>query len=280
MTEITLKKNQNVLLIDTSYYIFYRYFATLRWYSFQMPKDDSGIREVVKYDVLHENEEFLTAMIKHMTQELMTLRKKWKVPIENMLFCTDCPRNEIWRHSIYDGYKGSRTLASNFNGNIFPYFYKTFVEKNYQTIGCSKLEADDVVSIMAKSLSIENKIVIITNDNDYLQLKKDHIEIYNVQGKGKDICTRGKGCANIDLYMKICLGDSSDNISPVYPKLSAVTAEKLAEMTEEERIEQIRNKGGDDAVSRYNLNKRLISFECIPDEYITDFHSKFKILLE
>ena len=33
--EILCKKNTNFLLIDTSYYVFYRYFATLRWYKFQ-----------------------------------------------------------------------------------------------------------------------------------------------------------------------------------------------------------------------------------------------------
>ena len=44
-------------------------------------------------------------------------------------------------------------------------------EKNLNTANCDKLEADDVIYLTHKA--IKNKvdnIVIITNDNDYLQL--------------------------------------------------------------------------------------------------------------
>ena len=35
MNIINLNKNNNVILVDCSYYIFHRYFATYRWFSFQ-----------------------------------------------------------------------------------------------------------------------------------------------------------------------------------------------------------------------------------------------------
>jgi len=33
--ELTLDNNKNIVLIDTSYYTFYRYFATYRWFTFK-----------------------------------------------------------------------------------------------------------------------------------------------------------------------------------------------------------------------------------------------------
>lgn len=32
---LNLDYSKNIILIDSSYYVFYRYFATLRWFLFQ-----------------------------------------------------------------------------------------------------------------------------------------------------------------------------------------------------------------------------------------------------
>jgi hypothetical protein len=68
--ELILKKGENILLFDASYYVFYRYFATLRWYGFQISTDD-----VIDYDNLHNNEVFINAFTKHMNSEFVKLRK-------------------------------------------------------------------------------------------------------------------------------------------------------------------------------------------------------------
>ena len=38
MPNINLNRQSNILLIDTSYYIFYRYYATLKWYTYNNEK--------------------------------------------------------------------------------------------------------------------------------------------------------------------------------------------------------------------------------------------------
>ena len=35
MFDITLSKDKTLILIDASYYVFYRYFATSKWYNIQ-----------------------------------------------------------------------------------------------------------------------------------------------------------------------------------------------------------------------------------------------------
>lgn len=280
MTEILCKKDAPYLLIDTSYYVFYRYFATLRWFTFQQPKnEETGVSVPIDYDTLHENEEFIAAFKKHMKAEFIKLQKKWKVPFENIIFCNDCPRNEIWRCTLYPEYKGGRVLAAHFNRGIFPMFYEFLCIEGIRFVECNNLEADDMVWILSNmihsdNVSPESRIIIITNDNDYLQMKAPHIEIYNVQGKGTDLCTRSMGDPITDLYMKICTGDKSDNIPPICQKIGTVTAENFAKMTEDERNAWIDTKGAE-CRSQFELNKRLISFTEIPCEHITAVHNKY-----
>jgi 5'-3' exonuclease len=285
--KIQCKAHANYLLIDTSYYVFYRYFATLRWFTFQQPKDDeTGKPMPVDHDTLHESEGFITAFKKHTQAEFMKLRKKWKVPAENVIFCNDCPRSQIWRHQHYDGYKAGRVLASNFNKSIFPLFYQFLRDERIVSIESDGLEADDMVWIItqklrelgqsAQSAQSSSQIIIITNDNDYLQMKADGIEIYNVQGKGTDLCTRSMGDPMVDLYMKICTGDKSDNIPPICQKIGVATAEKFARMTPEEREQWIDAKGGE-CRRQFELNRRIISFSEIPTELIEAVHKKYNI---
>ena len=283
--EILCTKNANFLLIDTSYYVFYRYFATLRWFTFQQPKnEETGEAVPIDHENLHTNEEFITAFKKHIKSELIKLQKKWKVPTNNIIFCNDCSRCDIWRSSLYSNYKAGRVLATNFNKGIFPLFYNFLKTEGIHTIESNNLEADDIVWIISQLLhkeehSPESKLIIITNDNDYLQMKQPHIEIYNIQGKGTDLCTRSKGDPIIDLYMKICIGDNSDNIPPICTKLGAITAEKLARMTDDERNEWI-DKKGTECRTQFELNKRLISFTEIPSELIDNVYTKYKFIYQ
>jgi 5'-3' exonuclease len=249
-------------LFDTSYYVFYRYFATLRWYGFQSttPKD-------LDHSKLHENEEFIEAYKKHIQQDISKLQKKWDIEKNNIIFCADCARADIWRMDIFPDYKGLRKVASSFNGNIFNVFYKYIESENYNIISGKNLEADDVVYLITQRIISPNnnftkEIIIITNDNDYLQIKTTNIEIYNMMGK--NISTRTNSTPENDLLKKILIGDVSDNIINICPKMGEKTAQKLIAMQETEREEWIDSKG---CRKQYELNKTLIDFRNIPKQY-------------
>ena len=42
---ISFVKDKNIILIDSSYYVFHRYFATYRWFTFQ--KIDVAIDDII-----------------------------------------------------------------------------------------------------------------------------------------------------------------------------------------------------------------------------------------
>jgi 5'-3' exonuclease len=278
-TDLQCKNCANFLLIDTSYYIFYRYFATLRWFTFQQPKDESGSVVPIDYEGLHENEAFTDALKKHMKAEFVKLQKKWKVPSSNVIFCNDCPRADIWRMTDYSEYKAGRVLAGNFNKGVFPLIYDFLRSEGIWSVEYPGLEADDMAYIFTQKIHTqcpESRIIIITNDNDYLQMKAPHIELYNVQGKGTDLCTRSLGDPMVDLYMKICIGDKSDNIPPICAKMGTVTAEKLARMTAEERDAWIDAKGPE-CREQFEKNRRIISFAEIPQDLIDKVNEKYFI---
>lgn len=248
MFDITLSKNKTLILIDASYYVFYRFFATSKWYNIQKKE--------------YTEEEFNISFLKHLQSDIKKITKKWKTDINNIIFCLDCARTKIWRNDYYSEYKSTRVLNNNFNQNIFSVFYNYLKEKEIRTIYCDKLEADDVVYLTHISIKNEfNKITVITNDNDYLQLISDNTEIVNMQFK--NILTRTKLTTSKSiLIFKALLGDKSDNIPKIGTGINKETAIKMA--NDENMLKNWLDKHN--LNDKYEFNLKLISFEYIPQE--------------
>ena len=109
MNIITLTKNNNIVLIDCSYYVFHRYFATMIWYKFQ-----KNFPEII-IDKITENELFINAFYKHINNDMKKICKQWKTTINNIILCNDCLRCDIWRNDIYDKYKATRSQKPSCN---------------------------------------------------------------------------------------------------------------------------------------------------------------------
>lgn len=255
-----LSKNKPVILIDSSYYVFYRYFATMRWFTFQ--------KKTFDIDTITENEEFIQFFTKHVESDLQKICKKWKTSIENLIFCTDCQRCNIWRNDIFPEYKGSRVQNNNFNNKIFNIFSDFVTDKDIKKVWLERLEADDIVYLCLKKLKNKiSRIHIITNDNDYLQLASDNVTISNMQFK--DITLRGSKNPQVDLYFKTIFGDKSDNIQRISPTITKEKAQELSNLTEKEIMDwMIENN----LYEKFQFNLSLISFEYIPKSYIDEFN--------
>lgn len=273
MNQIKLLFDKPVVLIDTSYFVFYRYFSTLRWYRFKYPD--------VIVETIDTNEEFINFFKKHVFNDLKKLCNTWNTTLTNILFCCDCPRGDIWRNIHHDSYKGKRTVNESFNPNIFVKFFE-YIEENQENWGINiinvdYLEADDIVYMIKKKLKLQGwqkDMVIITNDNDYLQLLDEGIHIYNMNGKGNDISQRSCGDPKKDLLIKIIMGDKSDNILPIKTGIGIKTAMKLVELSHEEfEVYLDRNK----CRENFNNNKKMIDFNEIPSELHVKFNSLYEI---
>jgi len=263
--KIFLDNDKTVILIDASYYVFYRYFATMRWFSFQKKEFD--------IENIHEDKEFITSFIKHVDSDITKICKKWKTTKNNIILCSDCQRCNIWRNDLYKDYKGSRIQNTNFNGSIFNIFYDHINIYNIKKVFFERLEADDVIFLLYKQIKNHtNNITIISNDNDYLQLTDGNIQIVNMQFK--DITQRGNKDPLINLYYKAIYGDKSDNISKISSNITKDKAQQLSELNENELINWLeQNK----LLDKFNFNMNLINFNNIPNQYVDTFYEKYEI---
>ncbi len=274
MNTIYLNKN-NIILIDCSYYVFHRYFATYRWFSFQ--NIDVAVDDIIN------NEVYITAFYKHINNDIKKICKKWNTNKNNIIFCVDCQRTEIWRNDIYNTYKATRVQKNNFNKKIFSIFNDYIKTLDFKHISQDRLEGDDVIylsqKMIKKQLEIlkinDINIVIITNDNDFLQLVDKNVHIYNMQFK--ELLPRGYNDPKIDLLFKAIYGDKSDNISKIGTGITKEKALMLSNMQDIEREKYIKDNGYED---KFRLNMMLISFENIPNEYTEIFSNNNQMIFE
>lgn len=266
MANITFNSTKPIVLIDNSYYIFNRYFATIRW--FKQKNSDIDLNP----DTIIQNKEFMIAFIKHFDTDIKKIISKFKTIKDNIIFCIDCPRALIWRNSIYDKYKQTRIKKDNFNSDIFNIFEEYIISNNFKICKYDCLEADDIVYLIQKKLNNYNKIIIITNDNDYLQMYSSNVKIFNMQFK--DLSLKINYNPYTELLLKIIIGDKSDNIPKILNGLKKDTALNIALMNDNDRLNFLKSNN---IIDIFNLNKKLIDFNEIPENIIKNFYEYYNI---
>jgi len=270
---VRLDPNKPVMLIDTSYFIFYRYFAVFNWYKLAQ-------KTVLDVPTIMENSAFMDKFNKLFEDNMEKLRKKHNVPYTNIIFAKDCMRDHIWRYKYYTNYKKSREeRLTTFNGDIFKFCYNTLLprlENKFHVQSCEHnyAEADDVIAVFTRKIRNEHpstNIVIVTNDNDYLQLIQENVTLVNM--KNVDLKPRLAYEPDIYLRIKIIMGDKSDNIPSVFPKCGEKKAQLLAE--DFDLLEEKLSKSPEFR-ERFELNTLLIDTTKIPE----DIKSEIDALLE
>lgn len=188
---MNFREGTPVLLIDASYFVFYRYYATQRWFMFRSQRANPPTEPPAPSDP-----EFLEAFAKQARSEIGRLISAWKSCPENTVFCCDCSRGAIWRTAVFlensladmgmgmvvvtgeageaavageagdvaavmevpssAMYKGTRATPTNFYGDIFPHFYQLLrsgqLGAGLRRADGEQLEADDVVYGIVKTL--------------------------------------------------------------------------------------------------------------------------------
>lgn len=274
MDKICINCDEDTLLFDLSYFVFYRYYATVSWL-----KKNTG--ESVDVENIMTNTVFLEKYCKLFEKNICDIVKSSKVSWKNVFLVKDCFRDNIWRNDFYNYYKATRNdRTETFNKNIFIYTYNELLpalesKYGFKIINHPRLEADDVIAIIKESIRCKNShvnIYIITNDNDYIQLIDANTFIKNIQGK--EIKYRVGMLPDIYLKTKIIMGDKSDNIPCIMKKIGPKTAEKF--VANDDMFIKFCEKHPD-ALKQYNLNKLLIDFEKIPIEIKNDFKERLEI---
>jgi 5'-3' exonuclease len=275
-----------LLLIDLSYFIFYRYYAVYNWYKKQNQPAEAGVAgeagaeagAAAAAEVKPKNQSvmsdplFIEKYDKLFEQVVSTLVKKHEISWNNVYFAKDCSRDEIWRMSHYPAYKQSREeRLDTFDKMIFYHSIAILIpqlQKKYggcHILSIDHMEADDIVAVTKKYVrdrEPEREIIIVTNDNDYIQLIDDYTLIVNLQGY--DLKSRIRGTPAEYLKQKIILGDKADNIPSIAKKIGEKTSFKLS--NDDDALAALFKKNPD-AKKQFDLNTLLISFEQIPAKY-------------
>lgn len=259
----------NYILVDLSYFIFYRYFALIQWWKLAKPDDDMGVPI--------ENKEFVEKFRKTFKEKLIDIKKKLKLKDADtkLIGARDCSRENIWRNALFNSYKGTRDHDDVFMGGPF---FKMAYEELLTSALCETilyldgLEADDCIALTTKRIRIQNpnaKIYIIANDMDYLQLASDNTKIINLKFKNLQESKSSYGDAEKDLFCKIVLGDKSDNIPSIFKKCGPKMVVKYYE--DRELFEKALEKEPSARIN-FERNRRIIDFENIPIKLQEEFY--------
>ena len=111
----------NYILIDGSYFVFFRYHAILNWFRLSHSNDD-----ISKAD---QHPDFIAKFKKTFITSFQEISKK--LNIENPIFIVgkDCPRQGIWRMKHFQTYKGHRTNEDSFMiGDFFQHAYNNLFQ--------------------------------------------------------------------------------------------------------------------------------------------------------
>ena len=193
-----INNSKNILLVDVSYCVFYKFFALRNWYGRAFPE-----KEIPDdYDWL-QDEIFMTKYRKLFFDKITKICKKNNIHHSNIVFNIDCKHTTNWRNNVYQDYKGNRH-ESHKRSKFFAFgLFKIVIEEllpefskkhNNSIFKVDECEADDIIANTV--IHLENirkssnnydefdtnenidkirKIYILASDTDYIQLCNNNV---------------------------------------------------------------------------------------------------------
>lgn len=276
MTQDSIKR---FVFIDGSYFCFHRYYSIVRWWKSAFPENQDALLDPFN------NEIFKEKFIKTFVDTVKDIPKKLGIKKEDrssvkIIVGKDCKREDIWRNEFIDKYKATRSAEGFMGGPFFQMAYRDdlFLKGGAESVlSFDRLEADDCVALSVRYLINKPKveIYIITSDMDYLQLHADNVKIFDLSYKNIAEKKSSFGSAEANLFCKIVMGDTSDNIPSIFKKCGPKTTLKCWEDKAyfEEKLKK------ENAYELYKRNKMIVSFDCIPKDYQNNFYIKYQVAM-
>lgn len=269
----------NVILVDSSYTSFHRFFATLRWFSLAHMEIFKEHKDNPSYD-WSKQPLFIEKYTKMYLDSIINLVTRAVYENSIIIFCLDSQNTTLWRHDIGECYKGKRQDLSE-KRNFKPTFQYTYNEliPNLTKLRITsrqfifmmqvpRMEADDLIALASRYIRYKkpNYIqYIVSGDNDFLQL--GYKNLYIADYKKKELIHLSKEEAKEALRQKLINGDCSDNIPSIFLKEIKVSNKdrKLIRENKQELIKYLNNNKT--AMEQYLHNKKMISFKYIPKHF-------------
>jgi 5'-3' exonuclease len=197
-----------------------------------------------------------------------------------------------WRKNVSDSYKAQRKEARDkqdvaAGGDVnWSEFYRIVDELRtdfrtnfpFYTLQINSIEADDIIAYLVKTSPQDDEKIILTRDGDYIQLLQyPNTKIYNPVDRKWMTSDNPLH----DLQVKICMGDKSDNIAAILPRMGIATAEKYVEsgqldkLLENARIEVEKfGKASKMEAVNYFTNEKLIDLSKAPSTIVNQIKTE------
>ncbi len=267
-------------LVDVSFMVNYACHATFVKYK-DAYSEVCG-PEFDPVDVIDSFETEMLAYFEHQLPQAIAIH----CPIvarEKIIYCYDCPRPEIWRKDVFEGYKSGRDKKPRkFNMKPIHAVVEKWINlqcENYksQVARVDRCEGDDLLYHFTHRILNEttDSVINVSGDFDICTLLGDRVRQVHPDGtdlslelmyeklekKHKMQIEFPKTAENF-LHFKILTGDSSDSIPSVRPrKMGPKTAPKYIGDLE---LLGTLLKEDVDVLNAYKRNTTLIKMKCIP----------------
>ncbi len=212
-------------------------------------------------------------LVRHLVLNILrTHIKQFKSEYGDVILC--CDNRRYWRKEYFPFYKAGRKKArekTDLNWQlIFEILGKIKQELKdyfpYRVLDVDGAEADDIIGILAPKLSNKEKVLILSSDNDFLQLQvHKNIKQYNPATK-KFVKSENPV---LELKEKIIRGDKGDGIPNIFSPSDCFVLEQRQKTISKNKLEQFMNEHHSqyDESSRigFSRNQTLIDLNYIPD---------------
>ena len=224
--------------------------------------------------------------IRHLVlNSVRNYRTKHKARFGEIVVCTD--NMSSWRKTEYQYYKAHRKIKREKQDKegmdwsaLFQTINKIILEIDeffpYKVVSVPHAEGDDIIAVLARNQHEKN--IIISSDKDFTQLQKyKNIKQYSpIQKKMLTVSDPYK-------YLKehIIRGDKGDGIPNILSADDCIVegvrqkpiSKKKVELWMNEKPEHFCKNG---MAEKWERNRKLIDFDCIPTELATSIVSEYE----
>ena len=256
------------ILLDGSYFVFFRYHAMRQWWK-RARRDDEpeNLLEAQRY-----RDSFISNFSKKLTGLAKLVGHDKKTESIVGVLAEDCASGTCWRKSIWPGYKGTRkhdpVASEHFNlVREHDLFSHPAIRARLSYPG---LEGDDCIALMVAEIKQKHpdaRISIVSSDGDFKQLLSGDVQMVDLKGRAVGGPDQSLD-ARRELFCKVVAGDTSDNIPPVMPRCGRKTAEGYFD--DPVRWET-KMREHPDAAGAYARNRLLVDFRFIPEPLAAGF---------
>ena len=221
-------------------------------------------------------------LVRHMV--LNSLRghyKRFRKEYGEMIIA--CDSGNVWRREVFPNYKAGRKKGREKSGHdwttIFEIMSKIKDELKehmpYKVIELDTAEADDIIAVLVKKY-INQKILILSGDKDFIQLHNNRVKQYN------PVLSKFVGQGETpSIYIKehILKGDRSDGIPNVLSdddvfvegrRQRPLTKKKIASW-----VDEVFPTFTEEEQKNYDRNRELIDLSLIPPELEAKIYNEF-----